>query len=263
MKLGKYRIIVFLYSIIGLGILGCGAGNRPVETKNIEVHGHFVNMTFLDNISDSLPGTIPVYCYEFNFSYKDSVDINFGFETARFGTSRSGDTMIIKNACNKGDLSILLNPDSSFVLIDSAWTGLEVNSVFKKSELITKDEWHFDYYLNEQMIAGKYFVDAPPTSSQMSFFEFDASGKIKGFDQFITYKICYSGDCVGLTTPLSNTIDFTDIKGNTTTFAFAINNTFGRHINLFKLGESLPDMKGEIPIKEKFAGLSQIVDAKN
>ncbi len=229
--------------------------NREKKPESFQgVRGDYVNNTVLKKIADTVPGGVPHFCFEMHFFCTDSVDIDDGISEYKFAYKKQGSNFVLLKPTWKGDMLFTLNPDSSITMMDTAWTGIAASSEFKKVPENKEHKWVFDYYLNEQMIAGEYFLykDDKPTQQKIIF---TTDGRVIGLENFVSYYICYSGDCVGETTTPSNTIDFTSSSKTQTSFAFKIDKK-NKILNIYSLeAPKEKDIKGELIIKDKIFDL--------
>jgi hypothetical protein len=220
------------------------------------ITGNYVNQTFLQQVSDSIPGLIPVFCYELNFAGNDSVDILYGFEQARLAYKKDGKKYLLIHALQEKDMSFTLNKDSTITLVDSAWNGVTRNSTFKKSNRTGAQKWDFEAFLNERIIAGTYelYQERKPSGQKVIF---KADGAVTGLEKFDRYNICYSGDCVGEIYPVSNSITFSNDKKEVFTYAFK-KDKVKKTVGIFQIEGPIKDIKGERAIKELAFDLRQL-----
>jgi len=218
------------------------------EKEETGLTGRFINESFLRQVSDSIPGLIPVYCYEMNFSSADSVDILYGFEKARLAYKKSGNKYILIKALQEKDMVFTVNENQTITLIDSAWNGNNKNSTFSESTNKGNPEADFISNLNSEIIAGDYnvFKANKPTGKKISFKE---DGTVSGIEKFSRYTLCYSGDCVGEIYPISNSITLTGDKNESVTYAFKSDKT-NKTIGIYHIEAPVQDIKGERAIKE-------------
>ncbi len=188
-----------------------------------------------------------------NFTRSNKVNILYGFEEAKVAYRKEKDYFILLKAYQGKDMIFTLNNDSSITLVDSVWTGIPSNSNFKKVNKIEGYKWVFEYFLNENLIAGDYtlFKENKPTRRKVVF---NPDGKVTGLDNFVKYSICFSGDCVGETEPVSNIITFQDNNGVSKNYSFNIDKKT-RSLNVYKLSESIKDIKGNRSIENKIFDL--------
>ena len=218
--------------------------NQGGEKETTTLNGRFVNETFLKQVSDSIPGLVPVYCYELTFDGTDSVSILYGFEQAKLAYKKSGEKYQISKALKDKDMIFTLTEDSTLNLIDSAWNGVNQNSTFKQ----VKNSHNFISSLNKQMIAGEYtlFKDDKSLKIKVNLKE---DGSVSGLGKFTNYTICYSGDCVGEIYPISNSITFSDDQKETVLYAFKIDKTKSK-LSIYHVEAPVKDIKGERAVKE-------------
>ncbi|MCF0058115.1 hypothetical protein [Dyadobacter sp. CY356] len=243
MKSLQFTIPGLLLSIAFL--TGC---NEENESDKEGLSGKFVNETFLKQAVDSIPGLIPVYCYELNFISKDSVDILYGFEQSRLAYKKDGKKYLLVHALQDKDMPFTVNENKTITLVDSAWNGATRNSTFKESTLSTEQKWDFENHLNQQMIAGEYFLFKGNKKSDQKV-TFNADGSVTGLESFKRYNLCYSGDCVGEIYPISNSITFSNEKKEVFTYAFKMNK-MRKNLNIYLIEGPVKDIKGERAIKE-------------
>ena len=232
------------------------SGCQKKEEGTEGISGKYVNQTFLQQVSDSIPGQIPVYCYELNFTGNDSVDILYGFEQASLAYKKDGKKYLLIHALQDKDMSFTLTNDSTLTLVDSTWNGVTRNSTFKKSNRTTAQTWDFEAFLNDRMIAGEYdlYKENKPSGQKVVF---DADGSVTGLENFDRYNICYSGDCVGEIYPVSNSITFSNGKKEVFTYAFKKDKA-KKTVSIFQIEGPVRDIKGERAIKELAFDLRQL-----
>jgi hypothetical protein len=242
MKSLQFTIPAIFLSITFL--TGCNEAN---ESNYEGLNGKFVNETFLKQAVDSIPGLIPVYCYELNFISKDSVDILYGFEQSRLAYKKDGKKYLLVHALQDKDMPFTVNENKTITLVDSAWNGATRNSTFKESTLETEQKWDFENHLNQQMIAGEYALFKGNKQSDQKV-TFNADGSVAGLENFKRYNLCYSGDCVGEIYPISNSITFSNEKKEIFTYAFKMDKT-RKNLNIYLIEGPVKDIKGERAIK--------------
>jgi hypothetical protein len=237
--------------IIMAGIISCKPGSTTTETassKCIVPSGRYINSTVLKDCPGKMPYDIPSYSYEMTFNGKDSVTIDNGFEnyTLPFTATANPCEFVIPKATAEGDLLFRVISDSTFELVDTAWTKVPSASFYSKVNTGTQQSWGFKEFLNQCIIAGDYafFIDGKLQPNQASLF---INGQVNGMKPFIGYALCYAGDCVGETEPPSRIIELIDNQGKVQTFSFK--NIEGKMaIELYEIGEGNPEIKGERPI---------------
>ncbi len=230
--------------------------NKENKTESSQgIKGLFVNNTFLEKISDTIPGGVPSYCLEMNFISADSVDIDNGFEGYKLAYKKDGSNYILLKASWKGDMIFTINRDSSISLMDSAWTGIQSYSEFKKVPENKEHKSVFETYLNEKMIAGEYILYKDNKSTQQKII-FTADGGVTGLEDYATYSLCYSGDCIGETNPVSNYIYFSSRSNVQTDYAFKIDKK-NKMLRFFSIAAPIKDIKGDREIKEKVFDLKK------
>lgn len=243
MKSLQFTIQGILLSISFL--TGC---NKENESNYAGLSGKFVNDTFLRQTADSIPGLIPVYCYELNFISKDSVDILYGFEQSRLAYKKDGKNYLLVHALQDKDMSFTVNTDKTITLVDSAWNGVTRNSTFKESTLSTEQKWDFENHLNQLMIAGAYSLFKGNKQSDEKV-TFSLDGSVTGLENFKRYNLCYSGDCVGEIYPISNSITFSNEKKEVFTYAFKTDKS-KKTLSIYQIEGPVKDIKGERAIKD-------------
>lgn len=243
MKSLQFSIPGILFSFALL--TGC---NKENESNYTGLSGKFVNETFLKQTSDSIPGLIPVYCYELNFTSKDSVEILYGFEQSRLAYKKDGKKYLLVHALQDKNMSFTVNADKTITLVDSAWNGVTRNSVFEESTLSKEQKWDFENHLNQQMIAGEYSLFKGNKKSDQKV-TFNADGSVTGLEKFKRYNLCYSGDCVGEIYPISNSITFSNEKKEVFTYAFKTDKS-KKTLGIYQIEGPVKDIKGERAIKE-------------
>ncbi|MCF2442736.1 hypothetical protein L0657_02120 [Dyadobacter sp. CY345] len=235
------HILKFLTALTAFAALFMAGCNRNSEDENQKLTGKFVNGTFLSKVSDSIPGLIPVYCYQLDFNGTDSVDVLYGFEQTKLAYQKTGNKYKIINALKDEDMIFVLNEDEGITLIDSAWNGTTKNSTFKKSKS------NFVTALNERIIAGEYkiFKDDKQTPQNVTL---NADGTISGLEKFTNYTLCYSGDCVSEIYPISNSITFSNEKTEKVMYAFKIDK-IKKSLEIYHIEAPIRDIKGERAVK--------------
>lgn len=233
--------------------------NKSNADSTVVITGRFINVTFLEMLPDTIAGAVPVYCVEINFDGTDSAEIFNGFEEYKLAYKKDGDDFVFQNAAQGNVIPFMMTNDSTIILIDTIWTGSPGMSVFQKvnlSDSLTKSRRHvIDYFINSFMIAGEYQLDYPDDRRDPIGY-LAADGSVGGFGDIKKYFICYSGDCVGETVPLSNTITFTRVNGEEITYAFRINKE-DRSIDMYNIAPPVKDIKGERAILHKAFSLKR------
>lgn len=236
----KVSLHVCVFFLLSVFATGCGEHQANEERQ---LTGRYINQTFIDQVADSIPGLIPIYCYEMNFADADSVTILYGFEQAKLAYKKSGNKYLLQKALKDKDMVFTVHADHTITLIDSAWNNTHTNSRFTAG----KNDTDFTSALNRKMIAGTYdHVMAGKASPQKVVFKED--GTVTGLAKFTTYSLCYSGDCVGDIYPISNSITLSNDKKETVSFAFKKDNKQKR-LGIYYIEAPVQDIKGERAIK--------------
>ena len=121
----KINFLVFLLMAFVIQVNECFS-----QTDN-SMSGRYINMTFLEQLPDQIPGSIPVYCLEINFTGSDSAEIYNGFEEFKLAYRKEGDNFLFVKAVQGNDLSFINNEAGVIILADSVWTGRPTKSVFR------------------------------------------------------------------------------------------------------------------------------------
>lgn len=211
--------------------------------------GRYLNRTVLQACPDKMPVDVPHYCLEMNFNGKDSVTLDNGFEvfTLPVTATKNENEFSISKATLYGDMLFLLASDSTIVLLDTAWTKQAGSSSFAKITQGSKSEWSFSNFLNDCIIAGDGYAWFKQGNLIPGAVTFSADGQIKGMGPYVKYELCYAGDCLEETDPPSRTMDLIDDKGNRETYS--MKTVEGKMaIELYKIGDPVPDQKGGRPI---------------
>ncbi len=238
-----------LMAALILSTLFFSCKTKSKRTSQMGVKGRYINSAFLKYIPDSIPGNIFVYCYELNFNKADSANVFYGFEQGKVAYKKQDDKYKLINASQGKDLAFIINKDSSITLIDSTVTGSHTNSLFVKVDNIPGKEWVFEKYLNDKMITGEYVLYKNGIATPQKV-QFTSDGQVKGLKPYTNFSICYSGDCVEETEPISNLIA---LKGNDSLanlYAFKINKT-ANSIIFYNIEAPIKDIKGNRQILDK------------
>lgn len=244
-KLNFKLIIILLLALLLLfgGVLKFLSRNAK-EQSSLEFHGNFVNFSFLNQLNDKIVSTIPFYAVELNFFCRDSVLVNFGFERAKLKLQHFQGKTYIKNAYQNKDLQLLTADSLFFILVDSAFTGLKENSVFKKIQNPKRNQFVFSSALNNEIIAGNYFFDDGKNRAEIKFFD---NGKIVGLKEFTNYEICFSGDCATEVLDSINLISLVLKNGSFEYYGFKKD---WNKVEFYKLSPPIVDIKGERKITD-------------
>ena len=190
-----------------------------------------------------MPVDIPYYALELTFRDNDSVDINNGVEKYRLPyVKEEGDcTFKIIQATQFGDMFFAVAGDSILHLFDSAWTKVQAHTLFSKNNYSTKSNYSFENFMNECVIAGSYALTVNEKTTPVYFLP---NGQVSGLKPYLSYSLCYAGDCLEETAEPSNLIALTDDKG--THHLFSIKMPEGKNlIQFYKVGDAIPGVKGE------------------
>ncbi len=244
-KRNLIRVLPLFIFITIIQFFFCNNEQKQAK-KNSRIKGRYVNSTFIKKLADTVPGGVPFYCTQMEFFGNDTVDIANGFEDYQRSYKKDGDHYLLIEASFRGDMPFVLNTDSSITLIDTGWTHLSTNSEFKKVPENRKEDNFFDYYLNEEIIAGEYvlYKDNKATHQKITF---DADGRVRGFEDYVSYSLCYSGDCVGETAPPCKTISLVTKNQEWMEFALKIDRANGI-IRMYNIADGVPDIKGDVAI---------------
>lgn len=252
MKIVERTFFCSLIYIAALLVTSCNSSKSNHHVTSIS--GRYINETFLQQIPDSVAGSIQGYCYEMNFISADSVMINYGFEQGTLKYEKRGDrNYALLAAARNYDLTFTLNEDSTitlhdstWVMLDSSWIGAPLNSTFKKVPDKSGFTWIFQQYLNEKFIAGNYslYKEGSPKSDEVVF---TTDGEVSGLADYNTYNICFSGDCVAETEKPHNIISFGNDGNIVDSYVFKVNPE-NRNIAFYALGDQLKGADGE-PLK--------------
>lgn len=237
------KTICFLCGIaIMLLWTSCKGGLDSDQQGKCPLTGKYINYTVLEHCPDILPGDVPSYALGIEFKSRDTVDITNGFERFRLPYTGPTDscTYVIQKATQFGDMYFRLQGDTSILLFDSAWTRLNTSSIFRRID--ENLPWDFDNYLNECVIVGTWNLIKEGTGKDHKVI-FLRNGQVDGMKPYLSYEICFAGDCLEETDPHANTMEFMDDKGKYATFAFKI--APGRRlIQFYTISDPDPDMKG-------------------
>jgi hypothetical protein len=244
-KLNLKLVIILLLALLILfgGVIKFLSRNAR-EQSSLAFQGSFINFSFLNQVDAKIVSTIPFYAIELNFFRKDSVLINFGFESSKFNLQHFQGKTYIKNAYQNKDLQLLTADSLFFVLVDSAFTGLKENSVFKKIQNPKRNEFVFSSALNNEIIAGNYFFDDGKNRAEIKFSD---NGKIVGLKEFTNYEICFSGDCATEVLDSINLISLVLKNGSFEYYGFKKD---WNKVDFYKLSPPIVNIKGERKITD-------------
>ena len=224
------------------------------------VSGRYINMTFLEQLPDQIPGSIPVYCLEINFTGSESAEIFNGFEEYMLDYRKDVDNFLFVKAVQGNDLSFIINEAGDIILADSIWTDKPSKSVFRKvseDDYTGDHKWVIEKYLNDKMIAGDYFL-FENTNTPGQVVKFLSDGNVEGLRNYKTYSVCFAGDCTGETSPVSNTVTFKTGSNESVTFSFRYDSK-NNSVFFYDISEPVSDLKGE----RKILGVSFELRKKN
>jgi hypothetical protein len=236
-----------LYSaLIGFSLLAA-CKTAPDKEACALPKGRFVNQTVLSACPGKMPVDVPHYALDIEFKGIDSAIIDNGFERVPLKVNAAGGCVFkIASATQFGDMELRITSDSTFELIDSAWTNVASASVFTKVMNGEKAEWSFQEFLNECAVTGEYalFHNGDLIPGVITLLP---NGQMNGMKPFIGYRLCYAGDCLETTDPPSRTIELIDNQGNIQTFS--VKPLEGKMaLELYSIGDPIPDIKGSRPI---------------
>jgi hypothetical protein len=237
-----FSIIFFLSFILSAGCKEASSGRSDSPVCNLS--GRFFNRTVLDNCLTQTPSDIPYYALELAFDGSDSVFVFNGIEKYKLPYVPSGEKCkyIIKGATQSGDMAFQLAGDSTIQLTDSAWTDVVRASIFAKTINENRVDWDFDNFYNECVIAGSYMYHKVGEKASQAYLL--PNGQVTGIKPFLSFSLCYAGDCLEETLEQSRLIEFTDDRGERHLFSFKMPEGKSR-IEFFSIGDPKPDIKGE------------------
>lgn len=161
--------------------------------------GHWVNTTLIGQIKDSAATKTDIdWLYaEMIFDGKDSVLVDNGFETpykihyAHLAQNR----FRIRYSAERKDLDIYFVVDSSQITVTDSIGKHAAPLHFARVNTDTTSRPAFPQAANSAVIAGNYFVCKNDTATAQKI-SFNVDGSITGSQDFVSYALCYSGDCM-------------------------------------------------------------------
>jgi hypothetical protein len=207
--------------------------------------GKFVNMTVLSGCPGKMPSDIPHFVLEIKLNGRDTAMLDNGFEKFALPVTPTENHCEFKitGATRFGDMLLKVTSDSTFELIDTAWTKLGSSSSFAKFSQGEMASWGFEEFLNDCLVTGEYTM-FKHGELVVGIVTFLVNGQINGMKPYLGYELCYAGDCLEETFPPSRTINLTDDQGNMETFA--LKNIDGKiALELYSVGPPIPDIKGQ------------------
>ncbi len=244
----KYFLLLIIVS--SLSILSCKPGDPAAATAasgDCKVSGRYFNRTVLDKCPGTLPVDIPNYALQLDFSGSDSVIIRNGIEHYVLPYVPTGNDCEFKiiGATQFGDMVFSVNGDSTLMLVDSAWTNVDGMSTFRHAATPNRNEWDYENFLNECVIAGTYIMDQKQGAPSRVIFL--PNGQVEGLNSFLAYKLCVAGDCLEETEPAALTIDFTTRKGDIETYVVKMPDGH-KLLQFYSIGAPIADQKGGRPV---------------
>jgi hypothetical protein len=248
----KYSV----YCLLLIGFLSACQSKATNETgsknSSCNLSGNFINKSALDRAQGNY-GKVPEitnnYALELSFVSQDSVEIDNGFEKFRLAYTQSGKKCHFKlvNATTKyGDMDFKAENDSLITLVDTAWTKLPTPSTFKRARHENGQSLDYNSHFNDAVIAGTYLYKNK--EGKTSPVHFLSNGQVTGLQPYLSYSLCYAGDCLEETEKPANTIEFTDDTGSRK--LFAIGTSDAGELKLYSVADPKPDIKGERTIGE-------------
>lgn len=242
------RTLILLLPVFIISTFSCKNEATQNQSANCVLSGRYFNRTVLDQCPEKMPSDIPHYALELAFFVKDSVDIFNGFEKYRLPVvARSNCQYSIVNATQFGDMLFEIKGDTILLLQDTAWTTISGASTFGRAHADSRKNWDFDNYFNDCLIAGTYSMK--DSLGKTSLVYFLPNGQVSGISPFLSYKLCYAGDCLEETETPARIIEFTTDKGLNE--LFAIRMPAGKSlVQFFSIGDPVSDIKGQRKIGE-------------
>ena len=186
---------------------------------------------------------------ELSFKGNDTVEISNGIEKFHLAYEKADNKCQYKifEASQFGEMYFTVIGDSIIQLMDSSWTKVNSESTFQKTNNSTKKDWSFENFFNECVIAGTYsFTSKEGQTNPVYFLQ---NGQVSGLKPYLSYSLCYAGDCLEETAEPSTLIEFFTDKGQKELFAIKMPEGKSR-IQFFKISEPIPDTKGGRSIGE-------------
>lgn len=214
-----------------------------MSSSSCSLSGRYLNRTILDKCPGTLPVDIPHYALELSFKGNDTVEVSNGIEKFRLPFEKTDKKCEYKilGASQFGEMYFSVIGDSTVYLLDSAWTKVSSESVFQKTNNQTKANWGFENFINECIIAGTYsFTTKDKQTVPVYFLQ---NGQVSGLRPYLSYSLCYAGDCLEETAEPSTLIEFFTDKGQRELFALKMPDGKSK-IQFYKIGDPLPDTKG-------------------
>ena len=237
----------YIYSVV-VSILFCGCANNEkgtgfISSSSCELSGKYLNKNILDKCPDPMPVDIPYYALELSFKGSDTVEIVNGIEKYHLPFEKTDKkcTYKIAGASQFGEMYFTVFGDSTIELLDTAWTKVNTGTTFQKTRSATKADWGFENFFNECVIAGTYSFTK--TDGQRIPVYFLQHGQVSGLKPYLSYTLCYAGDCLEETSEKTTLIEFFTDKGQKELFALKMPEGKSR-IQFYKIGDPIPDQKG-------------------
>lgn len=239
-----------IYIVIGIAFFNaCQKSTPNRKSDTCAISGRYFNKTVLDDCPDSIPGFGPYYALELTFYDNDSVAIDNGVEKLKrpFSNTDENCQFKITDASQFGDMYFRIERDTMLQLFDSAWTKLGSASLFEKVHSENRSNWNFDNFYNECFITGSYKQTKPESKPNPIYFL--PNGQVTGIKPYLSYELCYAGDCMEETGTPAHLIDFTNDKGTSELFAIKVH-ADKSVIQFYRIGAPKPGIKGQRTIDE-------------
>jgi len=209
--------------------------------------GNFLNISFLEEMENHLPGEINHYCTEIILNSSDSAEFSNGFETFFLRMERRMDTLIFLDAFQSEgklrNLKAVVKNQNEITVYDEVWTGKKEPTKFGKLDFDSNEKWKFSQALNKKLLIGEYTV-LNVSKADTIVVEFKEDGSIKGWDNFTEFEICFAGDCLGESKEPGNLLYLHNLRGEVDAYLMNQLKQEGV-IELFRLGNMRPEIKGE------------------
>lgn len=245
----KYLFVASIF------LVSCG-GEKTIK-EAINPHGHYINQTFVQQVTEKFPSEIPMYCTELTFNATDSALMGNGIENAYLRFEKNGNDYQFIQAFWDGqamrNLKFKFENDSVMFLEDSSYTKQNQASKFVRINTATS----FEKIVNESTVAGKYNLYKLDKNLDTEVV-LHSDGRVENFENFTHYEVCYAGDCVQETSVPARIIYFYNDPKAMTCMVWNWKDGKKKQLELYRIEAPNPEIKGERRILEKIYELVKI-----
>ncbi len=208
------------------------------SSSSFNLQGYWANIGFMSRAKQTGLAKVNFYCTEMLFD-RDSVTIDNGFESYKLKYILQDSLCILCKAFQDKDLELRIETPEFIQFKDTALNKIHGSDFFNR---MPDNGLKFNAILNENLLVGEYSVYNGEKKTDQKV-EFKRNGELKGLPEFMSYQICYSGDCQSSPDTAANIVTLKNRNAEDDDYVWTKDYATNR-LRIFQLAPAVPDMKG-------------------